>query len=396
MTPINFQPAERISHFESYYFTVLGEKIKQLKQHGKDVIRFDIGSPDLPPTKEIVDALYQSAQKANSHGYTMHAGSLGFRKAVAQYYWNRFNVALDSETEILPLIGSKEGLFNLCQCFINPGDLVLVPDPGYPVYEAATKIAGGIPYAVPLLASNQYLVDFSSIPDEVAAKAKMFWLNYPNNPTGAIAPYSFLAEAVDFARKHQILIAFDAPYTEICFDQYRAPSILEVPGAQEVVVEFNSLSKTYNMAGWRIGYACGNTQVLGYLKTYKSQMDSGIFNAVMDAGISALTGDQSWLGERNDIYQQRRDIVVQGLKECGFDIEPPKSSLYVWCRIPAGFASSEEFTTTCLNECGVSFAPGNVYGKCGEGYFRISLCIDARQVALGMSRFRTWLTAGHV
>jgi LL-diaminopimelate aminotransferase len=388
---MNFSPADRIASFQSYYFGRLGETIQSLRKQGRDIIRLDIGSPDLPPTSEIVETLYKSAKLPTTHGYTMHNGTQKFRNAVAAYLQHRFHIKLDPESEILALIGSKEGLFNLSQAFLNPGDIVLVPDPGYPVYSAAAKIAGATVVTMPLLKENNYLPDLKAIPQEIAMKAKMLWLNYPNNPTGAIATQDFYREAIDFARQNHILLASDAPYTDVCFDGYTADSILQIPGAKEVTVEFNSLSKTYNMAGWRVGFAAGNAQVLGYLKTYKSQQDSANFMPILDAGAFALASDQSWLVERNEVYQKRRDIIMASLNTIGLHPNTPKAALYVWSPIPKGFTDSSIFCDQCLQEIGVSFAPGILYGNHGEGYFRISFGCETQKIEEAMHRLQTWM-----
>jgi LL-diaminopimelate aminotransferase len=388
--PIQFKPADRIANFKPYFFTILNKKILDLTARGMDVVRIDMGSPDLPPADFIVDALYASAKKPDAHGYSPYPGSLKFRKSVASYYKNRFGVELDPVKEILTLIGSKEGLFNLCQTMLNPGDIALVPDPGYPVYFAAAEIAGAEVYHMPLLAENRFLPDLKSIPADVLQRAKMIWINYPNNPTGAVADGAFYNEIIAFAHRHNILIASDAPYTDVCFDGYRAESIMQYPGAKDVTVEFNSLSKTYNMAGWRLGMAVGNAQVIDYLSTYKSQVDSSQFQAIMDAGAAALTEDQDWLDERNEIYQHRRDLILRSMKKMGLQVIPPRAAIYMWVKIPDG-AKSEEFCDRLLTEAGVSTTPGTVYGDYGEGYLRISLGSPTDRIQLAMERFSEWM-----
>lgn len=387
------KPADRIASFKPYYFATLAKKISQLQENGVDIIKIDMGSPDLPPEKFIIDKLSESATSPNKHGYTPMGGSLEYRRAIAYYYEKRFGVKLDPLTETVGLIGSKEGLFNMTQVLVNPGDYVIVPDPGYPVYSASAKIAGGIIYTLPLRKENGFLPDLSLIPQEIIQKTKLFWINYPNNPTGAIAPFSFFEEIVDFAKKNQIIIAHDAPYVDVCFDNYIAPSILQVEGAKDVAVEFNSLSKTYNMAGWRLGMAVGNADIIGYIHTYKSQMDSSQFAPVIDAGITALTGDQSWLSKRNSIYRTRRDIVVNGLKEAGFDVDTPPAAIYIWAKLPEGFEDSMAFCNQLLEETGVSMTPGVVYGQYGEGYLRISLGTKTERIQEAMERIKLWMKA---
>lgn len=391
LTSTLFPPADRIASFKPYFFAALGKKIVDLKAKGLDVIRIDMGSPDLPPADFIIDTLVNSARRADMHAYTPNGGTPAFKKAVAEYYENRFEVSLDPQSEVIGLIGSKEGLFNLSQVLLNPGDVSLVPDPGYPVYSASGLIAGGEIHYFPLVAENGFLPNLNAIPEDVLSRAKILWLNYPNNPTGAVASMSFFEQAVNFAKKHKILIAHDAPYTEICFDGYVAPSMLQVPGAKDVVVEFNSLSKTYNMAGWRLGMAVGNPDVIRYLFTYKSQMDTSTFAPIFAAGVTALTGDQTWLAERNEVYKTRRDIVVKGLRESGFSLENPKAAIYVWAHLPEGFTDSNEFCAKLLEETGVSMTPGIVYGQHGEGFVRISLGTETSRIDEAIQRLVEWI-----
>ncbi len=383
-------PAHRISSFEPYFFASLGKKIAQMKKQGTDVIRIDMGSPDLPPAKFIIDELIKDSQRSDTHGYSPIGGTPAYKRAVAEYYLNRFEVTLDPSTEVVGLIGSKEGLFNLSQVILNPGDVALVPDPGYPVYSASGIIAGGEIVHFPLLAENQFIPDLKAIPVDVLERAKILWLNYPNNPTGAVASMAFFEEVVSFARKHKILIAHDAPYVDICFDGYIAPSILQVPGAKEVAVEFNSLSKTYNMAGWRLGMAVGNPDVIDYLFTYKSQMDTSNFGPIFSAGVAALTGDQSWLEERNQVYKERRDLVVEGLRSAGLTLEVPRAAIYVWAHLPPGETDSIKFCSRMLDETGVSTTPGVIFGKHGEGFLRVSLGTSTQRIKEAMDRLSDW------
>jgi LL-diaminopimelate aminotransferase len=386
-----FKPADRIADFKPYFFASLAKKLAELKKKGMDIIRIDIGSPDLPPEGFIIEKLVSSAHRPDAHGYTPNGGTPAFHQAVANYYGQRFNVELDAETETLALIGSKEGLFNLAQVIINPGDVVLVPDPGYPVYNAGSLIAGAKVVLVPLLEENGYLPELESIPYDIVKQAKILWLNYPNNPTGAIASLDFFKKAIDFGKKNHILIAHDAPYTDVCFDGYRAPSILQIPGAKEIAIEFNSLSKTYNMAGWRLGMAVGNPEVIEYLHTYKSQMDSSHFAPIIEAGITALSSDQGWLEDRNLIYLERRDIVVEGLKTAGFRVNPPPAAIYVWAGLPKGFHDSTKFCDKLLTETGVSATPGIVYGQYGEGYLRVSLGTATNRIKQAIERIVAWM-----
>lgn len=387
---VHYQPAKRIASFKPYFFTRLGTKLAELKSKKVDVIRLDMGSPDLPPADFIVDALESSARRSDRHGYSVTGGIPGLRQAFAVYYGKRFGVELDPEKEILGLIGSKEGIFNLHQVMVNDGDVVLIPDPGYPVYRSGAEIAGGTVYPMPLLEENGFLPDLKQIPEHILRKTKILWINYPNNPTGAVAPLEFFREVVDFAHEHQILIAHDAPYTEISYDGYQPASILQVPNAKEVAIEFNSLSKTYNMGGWRVGVAAGNEQVLGYLSTYKSQADTSHFIPVQEAAIAALTGDQGWIEKRNVIYKERRDLVVSALRKAGLRVNLPNAAIYVWVKIPEGILS-EDFCAQLLEETGVSTTPGSVYGDHGEGYLRISLVTPTERIQEAMERVVEWM-----
>ncbi len=386
-----FVPADRISDFKPYFFASLAKKLNHLQHEGVDVIRIDMGSPDLKPPDFIIERLCKQAYQPQVHGYSANGGTANIRQAIATYYQNRFNINLDLNSEAIALIGSKEGLFNLSQIMINPGDLVLVPDPGYPVYSAGTLIAGGDIYKMPLKAENNFLPDFSQIPDEISRRARLMWLNYPNNPTGAVAPLEFFKSAVDFARKNEIIIAHDAPYVDICFNNYQAPSILQVPGSRDIAVEFNSLSKTYNMAGWRVGMAVGNAEIIRYLSIFKSQIDSSHFIPILDAAALALTADQSWLAERNKIYETRRDIVIEGLRKVGFQVETPPAAIYVWAKLPQGVNDSMTFCDQMLENVGVSTTPGLVYGEFGEGYIRVSLGTATERISEAMERIVKWM-----
>ena len=390
MSDAFIKPADRIASFKPYFFASLVSKINSLKSAGVDVIRIDMGSPDLPPADFIIDSLVESARRPDTHVYGPSGGSMEFKQAVVDYYMDRFEVSLDPKKEVISLIGSKEGIFNLSQAVLNPGDIALVPDPGYPVYSASGIIAGAEIVTMPLEKKNGFLPDFKAIPEAALERAKLMWLNYPNNPTGAVATMRFYEEAVLFARKHHILIAHDAPYCDVCFDGYVAPSLMQVPGAREVAVEFNSLSKTYNMAGWRLGMAVGNSDVIDYLFNLKSQIDSSHFAAIYSAGVSALKGDQSWLEERNLIYKKRRDLVVDGLRRAGFTVDAPKAAIYVWAALPAGQTDSTAFCAKMLEETGVSTTPGVVYGQHGEGYIRISLGAATDRMEEAMQRIVQW------
>lgn len=371
--------AERIANLPPYVFATVERRIAAQAAKGADVINMGIGSPDLAPPKFIIDALYQSALRPDTHGYAGYYGTLALRRAIAAYYAQRFNVELDPNTEVRPLIGSKEGLANMALAFVDPDDLVLVADPGYPTYSMGAVMAGGTYYPMPLIEENDYLVDFEEIPAEVAAKATLMWLNYPNNPTGAGAPMAFLERAVEFAREYDILLCYDNPYCDVTFDGYVAPSILQVPGAKEVAVEFNSLSKTYNMAGWRVGMVVGNAKAIGALTTVKTNIDSGIFRPIQDAAVAALMGDQSWVAERNLIYQRRRDALLEWLPKVGMSAKVPCGGLYVWAKAPAG-VDCEQFALEVLEKANVWMTPGTAFGEYGRGYFRLSLCVSEERL----------------
>lgn len=387
------RPATRLEGFGAYFFAALGKKIAALRAEGLDVIRIDIGAPDMPPPDFVVDALVESARRPDTHSYTTYGGTPEIKAAFAAYYRRRFEVELDPAAEVLALIGSKEGLFHLAQALVEPGDVVLIPDPGYPTYRAGTVLAGAEPYFFPLLPENDFLPDLEAIPAEVLKRAKILWLNYPNNPTSAVAPLSFFEEVVAFARKHDILIAHDAPYVDVTFDGYEAPSILQVPGAKEVAVEFNSLSKSFNMAGWRLGCVVGNAEAVRYVHIYKSQVDTSQFLPVLQGGIAALTEERvwPWVAQRNAVYQERRDIVVNALREAGIPVSTPKASLYVWMPLPEGETDSMAFCDRALRETGVSMTPGVVFGPHGEGFVRISLGTKTERLREAMERLAAWL-----
>ncbi|MCD6291201.1 MAG: aminotransferase class I/II-fold pyridoxal phosphate-dependent enzyme, partial [Anaerolineae bacterium] len=333
------QPAQRMNALPPYVFAKLAARIRELRSQGLDVIRLDMGSPDLPPAPHIIEALERTARDPHKHGYPGFGGTPAFRQAVAEYYASRFGVDVDAGTEVVALIGSKEGIANMALAWLDPGDLALVPDPGYPTYRMGPRLVGADVYFMPLLEENGFLPDLDAIPSDVADRARLMWLNYPNNPTGAIAPMEFLEKVVAFCKQHDILLCHDAPYCDVVFDDYVAPSILQIPGAKEVALEFNSLSKSHNMAGWRIGMAVGNAVAVEALGRVKSNIDSGVFLGIQEAAIAALTGDQSWLKERNAIYQERRDIIVQTLNEVGLEAKAPQASLYVWPKVPKGYTS---------------------------------------------------------
>jgi len=371
--------ADRINNLPPYVFATVEARIAAKKAQGIDVISLGIGSPDLPAPKFIIDAMYQEALKPNAHGYAGYYGTPALRKAICNYYGRRFGVELDPDSEVRPLIGSKEGLANMALAFVDPGDIVLASDPGYPTYRMGALMAGGEFYSVPLLEENGYLPVLRDIPTDVAARATLLWLNYPNNPTGVGAPLWFLREAVDFCREYDIVLCYDNPYCDLVYDGYVAPSVLQVPDAKDVAVEFNSLSKTYNMAGWRVGMAVGNATAIDALTTIKTNIDSGIFLPLQAAATAALNADQSWIAERNMVYQRRRDIVLGWLPNLGMSAQAPQGGLYVWAKAPDGM-DCEAFAIEMLDRVGVWLTPGTAFGEHGAGHFRISVCVPEERL----------------
>jgi len=382
------RPARRLDSLPIYFFAKLDAKVKALRAQGVDVIKLDIGSPDGPPPEFVVEALARSAADPTKHGYAGYFGAPKLRQAMVDYYASRFGVQLDVAGEVLPLIGSKEGIANMALAWLDPGDLALVPDPGYPTYRMSAYMAGAEVFGMPLREANGFLPDLDAIPADIARRARLMWLNYPNNPTGAVAPLSFLERAFDFCRQHDILLCHDAPYADVCFDGYRAPSVLVIPGAKEVAVEFNSLSKSHNMAGWRVGMAVGNEMALAALVQIKSNIDSGIFMAIQDAAIAALTGDQRWIEQRNLEYQRRRDALYDVLEGAwGLHVARPQASLYLWPQVPAGYTSAD-FADKILSETGVSLTPGSAFGPHGEGYLRVSVGQTTDRITAAVERLR--------
>ncbi|MFZ3170662.1 MAG: LL-diaminopimelate aminotransferase [Carboxydocellales bacterium] len=381
------QEAKRIQQLPPYLFARIEQRIAQAKEQGVDVISLGIGDPDRPTPKHIIDKAAEQLYNSENHQYPSSVGMLSFRQAVAQYYKNRFKVEVDAKSEVVTLVGSKEGIAHISWCYLDPGDVSLVPDPGYPVYGTGSALAGAQPYLMPLKAENKFLPDLAAIPVDVAQKAKIMFLNYPNNPTGAIAGLDFYKKVVDFAHKYDILVCHDSAYQDLSFDGYLAPSFLEVDGAKEIGIEFGSCSKPYNMTGWRIGWAAGNAQAINALGRLKSNLDSGQFQAVQYAGIAALSGPQDSVREISKVYQERRDIVINGLNSMGWQLEAPKSTIYVWAPVPKGF-DSISFAEYVFEKSGVVVTPGNGYGEFGEGFFRISLCIEKEKIQEALERIK--------
>jgi len=377
--------ARRLTNLPPYPFALWSAKVNEVRARGVDVIRLDIGNPDLAPADTVLEALGASAADGSHHGYPGYRGLPVLRQAIADTYVRRFGVTLDPDSEVVPLMGSKEGIVNLALAVLDPGDTVLVPDPGYAPYTMGAMLAGADVVTFPLPPERDFLPALDEIPADVADKASMIWLNYPNNPTGAIADLGFLTDAVAFARDHDLLVCFDAPYTDVTYGEYVAPSILQVPGARDVAVEFNSLSKTYNMAGWRIGMAVGNAEVLAALAQVKSNVDSGMFHPLQDAAVAALALDPAWIADRNALYAERMDVMVAGLFALGLSVPMPRAALYLWVPVPEG-VTAEGLATRWLEDAGVSVAPGSFFGPSGEGYVRISVTAPLTRIREALTR----------
>jgi LL-diaminopimelate aminotransferase len=383
------QFAQRIEKLPPYLFVEVTRTINRMRAEGRDVISLGIGDPDIPTPDHIIDRLVEAARVPANHRYPESDGLPQLRQAIAQWYEGRFGVALDPNREVLPLIGSKEGIGHVALCFIDPGDLALVPDPGYPVYSVGTMFAGGETYWLPMSEATGWKPDLDAIPDAVARKAKVLWINYPNNPTGAVAELDFFERCVHFAQKYDVAVLHDAPYTEVAYDGYRPHSFLEVPGAREVGIEFHSLSKTYNMTGWRIGMAVGNARIIDALLRVKSNLDSGIPQAIQEMAITALTGPQDAVRRNVAVLQYRRDLVCDVLNRIGLRAPKPKASLYVWAGLPPG-VQSLEFSSRLVEETAVFVTPGIGYGPSGEGYVRISLTTPTERIEEAMRRLAAW------
>lgn len=379
--------ADRIKNLPPYLFAEIDKMIARAKKEGVDVISFGIGDPDQPTPDNIVNRMIEAVQDPTTHSYPSYEGLYEYRKAVADWYKKNYGSEFDPDKEVVSLIGSKEGIAHLPFCYINPGDKALVPDPGYPVYKTSVLLAGGEPVAVPLLEENNFLPDLEAIDEDIAREAKLFFINYPNNPTGAVADEDFYQNIIEFAREYDLIIAHDAAYSEIGLDDYEPLSFMQFPGAKEVGIEFNSLSKPFNMTGWRIGWAVGNEDVIESLGRIKTNIDSGIFEAIQYAGIEALTGSQDNIKKMTELYTKRRDLLVEGLKELGWEIRKNKASFYLWAKVPKGYTSTE-FSTYIFKETGIFFTPGNGYGEHGEGYVRIALTVTEERIREALKRLK--------
>lgn len=386
--PMSTMLAQRIRELPPYLFARIDELKNEARAKGADIIDLGIGDPDLPTPPHIIDELQKAAAEPRHHRYPSYQGMLEMRQAGATYYKKRFGVDVDPGKEVVSLIGSKEGIAHFPVAFVDPGDLVLVPDPGYPVYAIGTRFCGGEVYEVPLLRQNQFLPDLAAIPDDVADRAKILWVNYPNNPTAALATQDFYKDLVAWAQKHQIILASDNAYADVYFDADNPPSsILAVPGAKEVAIEFYSLSKTYNMTGWRVAFACGNADLIAGLGKVKTNVDSGVFEAVQRAAITALSGDQSCVSELREVWRERRDTLCGGLEKAGFDVLTPAATFYCLVANPKGF-SSMEFAAKLLAEAHIVGTPATGFGPSGEGFVRLTLCSSKERLAEAVERIK--------
>ncbi|MFB2894671.1 pyridoxal phosphate-dependent aminotransferase [Aerosakkonemataceae cyanobacterium BLCC-F50] len=382
------QFAQRLEKIPPYLFAELDRKRNELISQGVDIINMAIGDPDKPTPVHIVTAMHEAIDDPSTHNYPPYQGTKEYRQAVVNWMERRFGVSgLNPETEVIPSIGSKEAIHNTFLAFVEPGDYTLIPNPGYPVYRTSTFFAGGEPYYMPLLPERGFLPSLQAIPEQVASKAKLLWVNYPNNPTGATASLEFFAQLVQFCQKYDILLCHDHAYSEIAYSGYQPPSVLQIPGAKDIAIEFHSLSKSYNMAGWRIGFVVGNALGIKGLSQVKTNIDSGIFKAIQRAAIAAYSTSSAELQQALSVYQKRRDIVVEGLRSLGWTIAAPKATLYVWVPVPKGYTSAE-FVTLLLEKCAIVVPPGNGYGDAGEGFFRIALTVSEARLAEAMQRMK--------
>jgi LL-diaminopimelate aminotransferase len=383
--------ADRIKNLPPYLFASIDQLKQKALAKGVDLINLGIGDPDLPTPATIIQRLQRASEDAKNHQYPSYEGLLTFRQAAADWYQRRFGVRLDPKNEVLALIGSKEGIGHVPLAFINPGEVALIPDPGYPVYHAGTLFAGGRSHFMPLKKENHFLPEFDRIPKAVLKKARLLFINYPNNPTSATAGKEFFKEAIRFARRHRLVVCHDNAYSEVYFDGERPMSFLELDGAKEVGIEFHSLSKTFNMTGWRIGFAVGNPQILSALGKVKSNLDSGVFQAVQEAGIEALNLRESTTDEIRKIYQERRDTLVSGLLGLGLSVDPPKATFYVWVSVPKGFTAMK-FTMHLLDRAGIVTTPGSGFGKSGQGYIRMALTVPNERLMEAVGRMERLLS----
>jgi LL-diaminopimelate aminotransferase len=379
--------SRRLEEVPPYLFAEIDRKIAEKKAHGVDVISFGVGDPDLPTPEGVVEVLARESRRPENQGYPSYYGLGGFRSAASTFMRRRFGVSLDPEKEVLSLIGSKEGIAHLALAVLDPGDFALVPEPGYPVYAMGTLLAGARSHFLPLKKEHGFLPDLDSIPVDVICESRILWINYPNNPTGAVADLEFFERAVQFARENDLVLAHDNAYSEITYDGFTAPSLLQADGAMDVGIEFHSLSKTFNMTGWRVGFACGNASVIEALGTIKTNIDSGIFNPIQLSGVEALENEQETSGRMREIYRARRDLLVSELSGLGWEVPSPKGGIYVWMPVPPGYDSAG-FSRFVLERAGVFFTPGNAYGPSGEGYVRLSLTVPEERIRDAVARLK--------
>jgi LL-diaminopimelate aminotransferase len=380
-----------MNSFEAYLGTAMNLILTKMRTEGKDVINLGLGDPDVQPPEHLRRVLSDACLDVNHHHYPSFYSPQPLKEAMANWYRRRFGTVLDPETEVLPLLGSAEGLFHIHSCLLDPGDIALVPDPAYPAYAAGVAIAGGVAVKLPLLEENGFLPDLGAIPSDVARKAKMIWVNYPNNPTSADADLGFYQQLVDWARKYDIAVIADNPYSEICFGDFCPPSFLMADGARDVGIEFNSLSKAYNCCGWRIGMALGNQEVIAALIKVKSHSDRGIYYPIQVAATAALNGPIDFMEGRKRMFTERRDVVADALSKLGVQASRPKATFYVWARVPKGHGTSKEFCFSFLEKEAVWMIPGSMYGQYGEGYFRIALTHSTERLGEAMARLARFL-----
>lgn len=378
----------RINKIPPYIFAIIDEKKAAAQAKGIDVIDLGIGDPDLPTPDFIVKKMAEEIEKPHNHNYPPYKGTPAFRQAVARWYKKRFNVELNPDTEVLSLIGSKEGIAHSFIAFLDPGDIALLPDPGYPAYEVGALLAGGEPYLISVDESNNYEPNLDAIPTDIIEKSVMLFLNYPSNPTGTLATDAFLEKAIAWCKSNNILLCMDLAYSEVYYDGIKPRSILEFPGAKDIAIEFHTLSKTFNMTGWRVGMAVGNAEAIQILGTIKTNMDSGVFKAIQETAIHALDHSEEFISKQNTILQARRDIVVEGLNKLGWKLKKPSATYYIWAPVPKGW-SSQDFALTLLEKAGVLVVPGTGYGKNGEGYFRISITTATEKLEAAIQRLIT-------
>lgn len=383
--------SQRLNQLQENFFASLEDRLNLLKAQGRTIYRLDMGAPDLPPAPHILEALNHSANQPDHHSYQPLRGAPALRQAWADHYQHHYAVSLDPRCQVLPLMGSKEGIFLITQAVVDPGEVVLIPNPGYLVYTQAAQFAGAEPYFMPLLPGHNWMPNLEAIPPAVLQRARLLWLNYPNNPTAAAVDLAFFEQAVSFASRHDLLLCHDAAYSLVTFDDRKPLSILQIAGAEKVTIEFNSLSKAYNMAGWRVGAALGNPDALQSLYRLLTGLTSGAFRPVHEASIRALTGDQSWLLERNLVYQARRDMALQVLAKQGWQPEKSQGALYIWFHIPPAFSSSEEFCLALLEHTGVSLTPGTIFGTQGEGYVRLAFTLPEDTLTKALNCLDEWI-----